>query len=102
MLFINAQLQKKYGAFIAKIQGIKADFSGASYANLIGLCQQNLPDSLTERERDIARLAAQGLRNREIAQRECISEHTVKNHLKTIFSKLDIDRRAKLVDLLKP
>jgi LuxR family maltose regulon positive regulatory protein len=102
LLFVNADLQRKYGAFIARIMGIRGSFTGTSFSDLVSLCHQELPDSLTDRERQIAELAAQGMRNREIAQREFISEYTVRNHLKNIFSKLDIDRRAKLADLLKP
>ena len=102
LLFIHPQLQQKYGPFITKIQEVKSSFSGASFAEIAGLSRRDLPDSLTDRERQIAELAAQGLHNREIAQREFISEHTVKNHLKTVFAKLDIDRRAKLTELLKP
>ena len=46
-------------------------------------------------------LAAAGMRNKEIAAKLCISEETVKSHIRSIFSKTDIDRRSKLVDLLK-
>ena len=56
---------------------------------------------LSDREREVARLAAEGLRNREIAQRLFISEETVKSHIRSIFNKTNIDRRSKLVDLLK-
>ena len=56
---------------------------------------------LSGRERDVARLAAQGMRNREIAAQLHVSEETVKAHLKSIFQKLNIDRRSRLVELLK-
>ena len=56
---------------------------------------------LSDRERDVARLAAQGMRNREIAAQLHVSEETVKAHLKSIFQKLNIDRRSRLVELLK-
>jgi LuxR family maltose regulon positive regulatory protein len=51
---------------------------------------------LTTREREVARLAAQGMRNREIAKKLYISEGTVRNHLSIIYQKLNIDRRGKL------
>ena len=57
---------------------------------------QQLPEKLTGREREIAALAAEGLRNREIAEKLFLSEATVKNHLKSVFRKLEIDRRSKL------
>ena len=52
---------------------------------------------LTPREIDIVRLAAQGLRNKEIADKLFISEGTVKTHLHNIYEKLNIDSRVALV-----
>ena len=49
-------------------------------------------EPLSKREREIAELAARGLRNGEIAEMLHISEGTVKNHLKIVFRKLNIDR----------
>ena len=43
------------------------------------------------------RLVAQGLRNREIADRLCISEGTVKVHLSNIYEKLKVDGRVALL-----
>ena len=60
-----------------------------------------LPSGLTEREREIAVLAADGLRNNEIAERLFVSENTVRAHLRSIYQKLDIDRRARLAGKLK-
>jgi DNA-binding CsgD family transcriptional regulator len=48
---------------------------------------------LTAREREVLVLVAQSLRNREIAERLCISEQTVKNHLQNIFEKLGASNR---------
>lgn len=62
---------------------------------------QSEPEGLTEREREIASLAAQGLRNSEIAEKLCITESTVRYHLRAAFQKLGIDRRAKLAEKLK-
>lgn len=53
---------------------------------------------LTLREREIAKLASQGMRNREIANTLYLSEGTVRNHLSIVFQKLGIDRRSKLAD----
>jgi len=62
---------------------------------------RNLPEPLTEREIEIARLAAQGMRNKEIAAALFLSERTVSNRLYIIFQKLDIDRRSELIELMK-
>ena len=59
------------------------------------------PADLTAREHEIAALAAQGLRNSEIAKKLFVAESTVRTHLRAIFQKLDIDRRARLAERLK-
>lgn len=60
-----------------------------------------LPEKLTGREREIALLAAGGLRNEEIAERLYVSVNTVRAHLRIVFRKLNIDRRAKLAEMLR-
>lgn len=52
---------------------------------------------LTPRERDVARLVAEGMRNQEIALKLSLSEHTVRNYLLRIFDKLGISSRVELV-----
>jgi DNA-binding CsgD family transcriptional regulator len=53
-------------------------------------------DGLTHREQIIARFASQGMTNRQIASALYLSPHTVNFHLRQIFRKLDIHRRAEL------
>lgn len=55
---------------------------------------------LTPRQREIARLAADGLTNAEIARTLTISIRTVENHLQRIYELLDIDRRTDLSEAL--
>jgi DNA-binding NarL/FixJ family response regulator len=52
---------------------------------------------LTPRELEVLRLIAQGLRNREIAQRLVISEKTVGNHISNIFTKLQVANRVQAI-----
>jgi two-component system, NarL family, nitrate/nitrite response regulator NarL len=52
---------------------------------------------LTVRERDVARLVAEGMRNQEIALQLGLREHTVRNYLFRIFEKLGISSRVELV-----
>ena len=65
-------------------------------------------DTLTNRERDVLQLIAQGLTNREIADRLVLSVNTIQTHRLHIMEKLDLHNRAQLVQyavrmgLLKP
>jgi NarL family two-component system response regulator LiaR len=52
------------------------------------------PDELTERERDVLRLIAQGFSNQQIARELTISEKTVKTHVSSILSKLHVEDRT--------
>ena len=51
---------------------------------------------LSQREREIVALVAQGFKNKEMAERMFISEQTVKNHLHNIFDKLGVSDRLEL------
>ncbi|MCA1679311.1 MAG: LuxR C-terminal-related transcriptional regulator, partial [Actinobacteria bacterium] len=53
-------------------------------------------ESLTQREREVAALAAEGLTNPGIAKRLVISPDTVKTHLSRVFSKLGVTQRKEL------
>lgn len=52
--------------------------------------------ALTDAEWRIVALSAEGLTNRQIADRLFISRHTVQTHLKSVFAKLDIHSRVEL------
>lgn len=57
-------------------------------------------DSLTPSERRVARLAAEGLTNRQIAQRLFVTTKTVEYHLRHVFQKLGIASRTELPPIL--
>ena len=56
---------------------------------------------LTPRELEILALIAEGLSNREIAERLHVSENTVKTHSANLFSKLSARRRTQAVQIAK-
>jgi DNA-binding CsgD family transcriptional regulator len=56
---------------------------------------------ITPRELDILELIAQGLSNREIAEKLFVSENTVKTHSSRVFDKLGAKRRTQAVQLGK-
>ncbi len=53
-----------------------------------------LPAGLTEREAEVLRLVAEGLTNKQMAQRLHLSEKTVSRHLSNIFAKIDVTSRS--------
>ena len=56
---------------------------------------------ITRREHEILGLIAQGLSNREIAERLYVSENTVKTHTSRVLTKLDARRRTQAVQRAK-
>lgn len=56
--------------------------------------QNSLANELSNREKEVLRLLAQGFDNKEIAARLFIAEQTVKNHVSVIYSKLGVHDRV--------
>jgi DNA-binding NarL/FixJ family response regulator len=56
---------------------------------------------LTPRELEILQKIADGMSTREIAEALFVSENTVKTHSSRVFSKLDVNRRTKAVQVAK-
>ena len=55
---------------------------------------------LIQREADGARLICEGLSDKEIAWKLLLSPHTVKDHLKKVYSKFRVHARTQLVSLM--
>jgi LuxR family transcriptional regulator, maltose regulon positive regulatory protein len=55
------------------------------------------PPALSSRETGILKLIAEGLSNKEIARSLDIGPETVKSHLKSVFTKLGVEKRAQAV-----
>lgn len=59
--------------------------------------ERSLVEPLTERESEVLQLLADGLANKQIGAELNISEHTVKFHVSSIYSKLGVTNRAEAV-----
>jgi DNA-binding NarL/FixJ family response regulator len=57
-------------------------------------------DGLSHRERELVAAVARGLSNRDIASATGIAQQTVKNHLSSIFQKLNVRSRVQLAVLV--
>lgn len=68
-----------------------------SQSNPLHLNNSNGMPLLTRREEDVVRLVADGLKNREIAQRLKVKEHSIRNYLYRIFEKLGVSSRVELI-----
>jgi ATP/maltotriose-dependent transcriptional regulator MalT len=66
-------------------------------ANLGGRSSAAARAGLTRRELEVLSLVAQGLSNRQIAERLVVSEHTVHRHLSNIYARLGVSSRAAAV-----
>jgi two-component system nitrate/nitrite response regulator NarL len=72
----------------------KKGSGGNGASSRLGVREQS--GALSQREREIVVLVAQGFKNKEMAERMFISEQTVKNHLHNIFDKLGVSDRLEL------
>ena len=103
VLFIMPQISSKHAKTIREIKAVDIRYTRADESHIFAMLSEvpELREELTVREREVAELAAKGLRNQEIAQMLSISENTVKHHLKIAFQKMNIDRRSKLIEMLR-
>ena len=58
-------------------------------------------EPITDREREVLVLLAQGMSNREIAEQLVVTEGTVKNHVSNILSKLQAENRTQAADIAR-
>lgn len=82
--------------------GVEVRLCGQSFRVVVAKPdQRNSPLDLTPRQRVVVELIAQGLRNREIAQRLGISLHTVRRHVEALLKRLGVSTRAAAAVLLQ-
>lgn len=68
----------------------------ASNATATGSKDAERPGNTTRREREVAALVAEGLTNREIAEKLVLSERTVESHIASLFNKCNVSSRTQL------
>lgn len=99
-LFKEKVIQDKYRSHLEEINKIAAPFFKDEEVLFKEKLQYKVTEELTKREREVAKLASEGMRNKEIADKLGITERTVKAHLSVVFQKLRIDRRSSLEKML--
>ncbi len=103
---IHQALQAGASSYIIKgmeharlLQGIRRAYVGKTYippevSQVVGA---RSPDELSERERQVLALMAQGMSNRDIAEGLAIAEKTVKHHVGRILARFGVNDRTKAV-----
>lgn len=93
------EIQRVYSEFGVSAFIEKRAFDRAAFRRVIEETKktresQSELGALTDREREVLDLLAQGLTNKEIAEKLVITTNTVKRHLKAIFEKLNVHTRS--------
>jgi len=82
--------------------GVEVRLCGQSFRVVVAkVGHSDAPLDLTPRQRVVVELIAQGLRNREIAERLGISLHTVRRHVEALLKRLGVPTRAAAAVLLR-
>lgn len=81
-------------AALESLEELGAALDAGRARRLLAQVGSQAPAPVTGREREVLRLVAEGLTNRQIADRLVLSEHTVHRHVTNILRKLDLPSRA--------
>jgi DNA-binding NarL/FixJ family response regulator len=93
-LFEAVRAGSRGESFLQPAVAAKVVAEFARLADKPPVTRQTLTEPLSEREREILRLVANGASNREIANLLVIAEGTVKNHVTNILSKMGVTDRT--------
>jgi GAF domain-containing protein len=74
-----------------------ANHAAIAIQNAKGVARLKQAQNLSEREREVLNLLTQGRTNKEIAEELVVSVNTIKKHVQSIFTKLNVDSRAAAV-----
>jgi LuxR family transcriptional regulator, maltose regulon positive regulatory protein len=96
------QARREIEAAIADFRAMGADWERARAETMLGRLQKTEDGplgGLSRRELEVLGLVAKGLKNRDIAERLVLSEHTVNRHVANILRKLGVSSRAAAASL---
>jgi DNA-binding NarL/FixJ family response regulator len=79
---------------------VQPEIASRVLRELIGPDRQPF-EPITDREREVLVLLAQGMSNRDIAEQLVVTEGTVKNHVSNILSKLQAENRTQAADIAR-
>ena len=101
-LGVHAILPREAGAdqIVAALYAASAGLIAVpaeSSSLIVPVASESLVENLTPRELETLEMLAEGLSNKQIAVRLCISEHTAKFHVNSILGKLDAATRTEAV-----
>ncbi|SHN71272.1 LuxR C-terminal-related transcriptional regulator [Bradyrhizobium erythrophlei] len=92
------QVNRNIGAdLMSYVDRLMGGVERAQQDRLAPASRPQLLGALSPRETDILQLIAHGLSNKEVARRLDIGPETVKSHLKSVFTKLGVERRSQAV-----
>jgi PAS domain S-box-containing protein len=96
-LFRDATKKKQREQFILQMLEEAERLQAATLPPMPPTTGQSLADELTDREREVLALLAQGLNTNDIAHSLSISSSTVRNHVQNILNKLQVHSRLEAV-----
>ena len=96
-LFRDATKKKQREQFILQMLEEAERLQAATLSPMPAATGQSLADELTDREREVLALLAQGFNTNDIAQSLSISSSTVRNHVQNILNKLQVHSRLEAV-----
>lgn len=102
LCYLGKCRDRKTTVEIEALQALIKEKEGQSHS--VKLCSsenlKSIRHKLTEREWEVAFLAAKGFSNKDIAEKLAVAEVTVKKHLGVVFEKLDLSERRELTRLM--
>ncbi|MBK8904454.1 MAG: tetratricopeptide repeat protein [Anaerolineaceae bacterium] len=97
MATLLKKIKAKVSGLQAYVSKLLAAFAGQSTGGAAASSEQPLVEPLSDRELEVLQLVAQGLTNRQIAERLYLALSTVKGHNRVIYGKLNVSRRTEAV-----